>query len=48
MGGSCDRFGATVGIKLGEDRRDMKLGGMDRYSQPTRDYLIRGAVGHGG
>jgi hypothetical protein len=30
MGGSCDRFGATVGIKLGEDRRDMELGGMDR------------------
>jgi hypothetical protein len=32
MGSPRDRFGATVGIELGEDRRDMELGGMKRNS----------------
>jgi quercetin dioxygenase-like cupin family protein len=32
MGGPRDRFGATVGIELGEDRRDMELGGVERDS----------------
>jgi hypothetical protein len=47
MGGSCDRFGATVGIKLGKSPRHATW----RYassSQPPRNYLIRGAIGHGG
>src|SRR5262249_38601781 len=30
------------------NRRDMELGGMHRDSQPPRDYLIGGAIGHGG
>jgi hypothetical protein len=32
MGGPRDRFGATVGIELGEDRCDMELGGVERDS----------------
>jgi len=32
MGSPRDRFGATVGIELGEDRRDMELGGVERDS----------------
>jgi hypothetical protein len=30
MGSPRDRFGATVSIELGEDCRDMELGGVDR------------------
>jgi hypothetical protein len=47
VGGSCDRFGATVGTKLGKNRRDMELGDMHRDSQSPRDYLIGGGIGHG-
>jgi hypothetical protein len=32
MGSPRDRFSATVGIELGEDRRDMELGGVERDS----------------
>jgi hypothetical protein len=32
MGSPRDRFGATVGIELGEDRRDMELGRVERDS----------------
>ena len=32
MGSPRDRFGATVGIELGEDRRDMELGSVERDS----------------
>jgi len=47
MGGSCDRIGATVGIKLGNPRV-MELGGMHQDSQPPRNYLVGGAIGYGG
>jgi hypothetical protein len=30
MGGPRDRFGATVGIELGEDCRDMERGCVER------------------
>jgi len=32
MGSPRDRFGATVGIELGENRSDMELGGVKRDS----------------
>jgi len=32
VGSPRDRFGATVSIELGEDCRDMELGGVDRDS----------------
>jgi hypothetical protein len=32
MGSPRDRFSSTVGVELGEDRRDMELGGVERDS----------------
>ncbi len=40
MGSPPDRFGATVGIELGEDRRDMELGRVERDSSRRAITLL--------
>jgi hypothetical protein len=40
MGSPRDRFGATVSVELGEDWRNMELGGVDRDSWPRAITLL--------
>src|SRR6266404_9469233 len=44
----CDRVGAADGLELVEKRGDMKLDGVDGYSEAQRDGFVRRALGQEG